>query len=1362
MKRICLILSFLIPLIGYSQTNLNVSGVINNYYAVTNLVNGTSTVTCTGADLSDLNPGDKIVLIQMTGGDLDRGILSNWPLETTTPSIAISGFGNVGHYEFLSVLSVDDGTDIVTFTANFKRSYDATNEKVQLVKLVEADFINVTGAVNAQPWNGTTGGVVAMVAYKKVELNAAIDVSNQGYRGANPISNTLGCRPANIADTFYFKDGTANVGGLKGEGVLTDTFTFGVGMGAAINGGGGASGYFGGGAGGSNYNGGGQGGLQLESCTSQITQRAQGGFALGSNYYDRTYDTTLNKYERWAIAMGGGGGSSNEDGGNTATPGGNGGGIIIILTDTLDGNDFSIMSNGESVTTTATAGGGGGGAGGTVILDASNVSSAVTIEIAGGKGGNTETNCSGAGGGGAGGVYWYNNGSIHTNVTVDSSFGGLGQGTCTPGLLWGSAGEYGVALKNYEPILNGFSFNALSGIDTICQGQQPIEIYGSTPKGEAPFTFQWYSSSDNSSWTPISGATGKNFQPGILNQTTYYTRDVTDGSGAVDRAISVWAYVWDSISNNELQLRDTLCFGAIAGTLNASASTGGNGSYSYVWESRTDASSWTVRSEWNDISTPDEASLTETTYYRRTVNSAKVCTNTSAADTLTILPSIQNNIFIDPDTTICENLDGGILRPESPSGGDNNFTYSWLSSADDVAYSPIAGTDPTLSVGNLSNTTYFKRVVYSGNDDACKDTTAPRIITVLPSIAGNNITSDSTRYCFGDTPNLIIGGTLSGGNGTNYQISWWQNDGTGWIEIIDETAGNYQPGSLTDSLIYRRRVVSGDFDACIDTSNTLSIDVIPEIVNNLVSSDENICENSQPLAFSESSASEGAGPGTFEYLWLEKPESSSDWSPAAGTNNSISYAPAALTETTLFSRRVMSHICADTSNEINIVVYPKIENNSIAGGLSQFTCFNTAKDFTGSTPTGGQPSSTFNFYWESSPDQIAWTAAAGSPNSKDYTTESLITPEYFRRMVTSGELEQCQNISDTVYIDINPLPTGFITDMIDTLCSGTEIVIDYTVAGNGPWTIEIGESTVLHTEAGIQNTSGQISFALNESADIKVLSIQDDSLCFADLSGNTGLVEATVYEWPVANAGEDFEACGLTTQMKAVPSVGVGLWTTTDGNFTSPNSPGSNVEVTDYIVASFTWTETNWRECVDQDVVLVEFWEQPTIVDAGEDIELRYEFETQLNGNETDFEPGGRWSFIRGQGSFEDSTQHNTFVTVSELGEYSLQWTITNGVCAAISDSILLTVLDIELYGGFSPNDDGVNDIYEVNLREGEEATLIILDRHGNRVRTIDGVSLIQWDGTNEGGEQVKQGTYFYILKEAEREQRTGYIEIRR
>ncbi|MEJ7658582.1 MAG: hypothetical protein WKG07_02580 [Hymenobacter sp.] len=59
----------------------------------------------------------------------------------------------------------------------------------------------------------------------------------------------------------------------------------------------------------------------------------------------------------------------------------------------------------------------------------------------------------------------------------------------------------------------------------------PLTSASDASGGTGPVTYQWDSSPDNTTWTPIGGATGATYAPGALTATTYFRRRV-NASGA--------------------------------------------------------------------------------------------------------------------------------------------------------------------------------------------------------------------------------------------------------------------------------------------------------------------------------------------------------------------------------------------------------------------------------------------------------------------------------------------------------------------------------------------------------------------------------------------------------------------------------------------------------------------------------------------------------------------------------------------------------------------------------------------------------------------------------------------------------------
>jgi gliding motility-associated-like protein len=69
---------------------------------------------------------------------------------------------------------------------------------------------------------------------------------------------------------------------------------------------------------------------------------------------------------------------------------------------------------------------------------------------------------------------------------------------------------------------------------TVCASSTPVPLT-STPGpsgGYGTYTYQWESSPDNLTWTPVASATGATYAPGPLVATTYYRRRVNSGSCA--------------------------------------------------------------------------------------------------------------------------------------------------------------------------------------------------------------------------------------------------------------------------------------------------------------------------------------------------------------------------------------------------------------------------------------------------------------------------------------------------------------------------------------------------------------------------------------------------------------------------------------------------------------------------------------------------------------------------------------------------------------------------------------------------------------------------------------------------------------
>ena len=71
----------------------------------------------------------------------------------------------------------------------------------------------------------------------------------------------------------------------------------------------------------------------------------------------------------------------------------------------------------------------------------------------------------------------------------------------------------------------------------------------------------------------------------------------------------------------------------------------------------------------------------------------------------------------------------------------------------------------------------------------------------------------------------------------------------------------------------------------------------------------------------------------------------------------------------------------------------------------------------------------------------------------------------------------------------------------------------------------------------------------------------------------------------------------------------------------------------------------------------------------------------------------------------------------------------------------------IEMTNTFTPNNDGINDFWNLNFPNYDNLKLIILNKWGNKIVEYSGVNNYQWDGKTFDGGDLPSGTYYYIIE---------------
>ncbi|HYX05155.1 MAG TPA: hypothetical protein VE912_00340, partial [Bacteroidales bacterium] len=695
---------------------------------------------------------DTILLFQMSGIEIDA-------------SDQVANLNSSGNYEFLLVGSVPNDS-VVIFASPLARTYN-DNELIQAIKVPGYKNYTTTKDITVPKWDGSIGGILALIVSDTLFLYHDIDVSGSGFRGASldtvDFPNVCASNLSGYDKNYYLED-ASDTAAHKGEGAVIVSFPYTRGKRFVQQGGGGGNGRFSGGGGGGNFGKGGRGGREYQACSDSIAG-GQGGGLFPNSWYSNTQNS---------VYMGGGGGTSTQNLtlNKFATAGANGGGIVIIMARVLAGNGHIIKANGGSIIEVATAGGGGGGGGGAIILDAGGIIGTVTLQVKGGKGGDSnfhDGERTGSGGGGGGGIIWLR--EMQTEK-LDAS-GGL-NGDAYPDYR-GYPGNPGTLFTGLKIPLTGFLYNILSADQVICQNTVPVTIEGSEAKGgDGNYSYEWIQSVDLSVWSTIIGASGPSYQPPALSDTTFYRRIVTSHlpdlplAEIVDTSRVMAVNVIPAIQNNAIAGDDTVCFNDAPVALKGSGTlSGGYQGYTYQWISQTTgATTWNNEGSNQDSLTYQPPPLTLTTRYRRVVTSYEVCVDTSNEVEVTVLDTISNNI-VAADHIICNNDQPDKLTGNALSGGDGTYSLFWQQSNTGTNWSTIPGTTDEADYlpPVLHDTTYYRRIALSGSQDACIDTSNHVVVDVLSSLTNNSISS-SQLLCENDTAETLNGVMPDGGDGS--------------------------------------------------------------------------------------------------------------------------------------------------------------------------------------------------------------------------------------------------------------------------------------------------------------------------------------------------------------------------------------------------------------------------------------------------------------------------------------------------------------------------------------------------------------------------------------------------------------------
>jgi hypothetical protein len=263
-------------------------------------------------------------------------------------------------------------------------------------------------------------------------------------------------------------------------------------------------------------------------------------------------------------------------------------------------------------------------------------------------------------------------------------------------------------------------------------------------------------------------------------------------------------------------------------------------------------------------------------------------------------------------TLTLNNLTGSIVRWESSF--DNFFTTG----------TTITSTSSSITVTNLTKTTYYRAIVNSSSPVSCSGlATSSVYVTVKPTKSGSVFAANNS-ICAGGQVEL----TLSGQQGN---VNKWQRstDNVNWTNISNTTTSLTETISSAGTYYYRVEVQTPSCGSAVNSSSkTITVTSgTPPVGGSVSSSTHTSTTNSGTLTLSSYT-------GTI-VKWQRSTNDGVNWTDITNTSSTYSYTN--ITSKTLFRAQLQSGTCgfAYSSNGIVSIITETISGTiTIPSGLS--------------------------------------------------------------------------------------------------------------------------------------------------------------------------------------------------------------------------------------------------------------------------------------------------------------------------------------------------------------------------------------------------------------------------------------------
>ncbi|WP_419213145.1 gliding motility-associated C-terminal domain-containing protein [Maribacter sp. X9] len=323
---------------------------------------------------------------------------------------------------------------------------------------------------------------------------------------------------------------------------------------------------------------------------------------------------------------------------------------------------------------------------------------------------------------------------------------------------------------------------------------------------------------------------------------------------------------------------------------------------------------------------------------------------------------------------------------------------------------------------------FRRNTTFTVNGETCTLTSTEATVTVNEIDPGTITSGTGQNICATETPQqLSTSGDVAVTVGGTASYQWYQNDAGTWDIINGATNTFYQPGTLSRTTSFKRRITNVFNGVTCDADTEPVTIVVNSVVAGGTTTDQNICTLSELQLLT---VNNGENNGTYQW----QKDNLGTWEDIPGATQLNFDASSNLTPGVSRYRRIttVSGASCEGVSTVATITYSNFKVGSISGG--QTICYNESPSAINSdadaTGTG-----TISYQWQQF-NGSTWVAINGATTTA-YQPGSLQQNTSFRRL-DSIELNgfTCAETTNEITIQVLAEINGGDASANQTICAG--------------------------------------------------------------------------------------------------------------------------------------------------------------------------------------------------------------------------------------------------------------------------------------------------------------------------------------